>query len=143
MSLPRLHLSPRTATLLAVAVVGCAAIVVGLILLLSQVHAPIGPISGPDGYVSQVSCGNAFTAPPLTGIFTDIDADTGGPGFFQQMADTACSHAKAPKQAGGGVLAGAGVLAVVGAGVSRLAAAKRAGVHRVGLEPPAPGNTEN
>jgi hypothetical protein len=140
---PKPHLSRQTTALLAVAVLGCAATVAGLILLLGQVHAPIDPISGPDGYVSQVSCGNAFTAPPLTGIFTDIDADTGGPGFFQQMADNACSHAKAPRRAGGGVLAGVGVLALDGVGVSRLAAARRAGYHLVDPDPPAPENTEN
>jgi hypothetical protein len=138
MPIPRIF--RQIIALLAVAAVGCAVAVAGLIMLLGQVHAPIGPISGPDGPVTQIACGNAFTAPPLTGIFTDIDADTGGPGFFQQMADNACSHAKAPKRAVGALLAGAGVLVLLctGVGLSRLTTAARAGTHRAGLDPPTP-----
>lgn len=47
---------------LALAVLGCAGVVAGFILLLVQLHAPINPISGPDGYVSQVACGNSLSA---------------------------------------------------------------------------------
>src|SRR5205807_1218291 len=50
-----LHLSRQTATLLAAVVVAGAAAVAGLVLLLGPVDAPIGPFSGPDGYISQIS----------------------------------------------------------------------------------------
>ena len=139
--MPDTRWTRRSVTALTALAIGCVVTAAGLIILLGQVSAPVGPVSGPDGFVSHVPCGNAFTAPPLTGIFTDIDADTGGPGFFQTMADTACSHAKAPRQAGGGVLTAVGVLAILGAGWSRRVRRPR-GRHLIGFEPPAPEQTE-
>lgn len=118
MTSPKPRLFRQIVAPLALAVLGCAGVVAGLILLLVQLHAPINPISGPDGPVSQVACGNSLSAPPLTGIFTDID-QTGGPGFFQQMADNACSHEKEPWRLGGWALVGVGILVLLGAGLTR------------------------
>jgi hypothetical protein len=105
-------------------VAGCALALAGLIVLLGQVQASPGEIIGPDGLVPPVACGNAFTGPRLTGILTDIDADTGGPGMFQQMADTACSDAKTPRRITGWLLVAAGLLALLYLAV--LTAARRA-----------------
>jgi hypothetical protein len=139
--LPSLTLSRRAAALLALSLLAVAAIVVGLVLLFGSVRAPVGPVETFEGdkaiTYSRVSCGNALTGPHLTGIFTDIDPVNNGPGFFQTMADKACSKAKTSRRVGGWVLVAVGVLTLAGTSAVKIGAAKR-GRHGTPSSPSTP-----